>query len=103
MGQRTAPSYPRSVAQLAIFNRFSIEFLVRTGCHLCDDMAQTVRRAARWAAVSVEMIDIDSDDALVRDYGLAVPVVLVKGEAIAEGTVDSLTLWSRIMRRRFFG
>ncbi|MEX2279792.1 MAG: glutaredoxin family protein [Acidimicrobiia bacterium] len=84
-------------------NRFSVEFLVRTGCHLCDDMAPTVRRAARWAVASVETIDIDSDDALVRDYGLQVPVVLANGEAIAEGIVGLATLWTRIMRRRFFG
>lgn len=88
---------------MATLNRFSIEFLVRTGCHLCDDMAPVVRRAARWSLATVRTILIDSDDALVRDYGLQIPVVLVRGETIAEGTVGTATLWVRILRRRLFG
>lgn len=88
---------------MGTLNRFSVEFLVRTGCHLCDDMAPIVRQATRCSMATVRTVDIDSDDHLVREYGLQIPVVLLKGEVIAEGTFKARTLWGRIMRRRLFG
>ena len=36
-----------------------------------------------------EEVDIESDDALVRDYGLRIPVVAVDGEELFEIAVDA--------------
>lgn len=44
----------------------------RGGCGLCDDMkAELVRRGYR-----VREVDIDQDEALTRQYGWDVPVVV---------------------------
>jgi len=44
----------------------------RGGCGLCDDMkAELVRRGYR-----VREVDIDEDEALVRQYGWDIPVVV---------------------------
>ena len=51
----------------------------------------------------MEVVDIDADDVLVRDYGLRIPVVLLAGEPIAEGTVDTLALWRSLVKARFGG
>ena len=59
-----------------------------------------MRRAARMSRVAVDTVDIDIDDALLRDYGLRIPVVLIRGTAIAEGDFSAVSLWWRIVRER---
>lgn len=81
-------------------NRISLEFLTRPGCHLCDDAAPAVRRAARAVGGVVEEVDVESNDSLVRDYGLRVPVVRLDGVVIGEGTFTASQLWWRIVTRR---
>lgn len=81
-------------------NRISIEFLVRSGCHLCEEVAPAVRLAARLSGSTVDMVDVDTDDRLVRDYGLRIPVVLIRDEPIAEGDFSAAYLWWRIVRER---
>ena len=39
-----------------------------------------------------EEVDIESDDALVRDYGLRIPVVTVDGDELFEISVDETAL-----------
>lgn len=57
-----------------------------------------MRRAARWAGVGVELVDIDTHDQLVRDFGMRIPVVLIDGTVVAEGSVDGWRLWRRLVR-----
>jgi glutaredoxin len=60
----------------------------RAGCHLCDDAREvisTVRASAPFAFVE---IDIETDDALVREYGVRIPVVTVNGQELCEYRVD---------------
>ena len=82
-------------------NKFSIEFLKRTECHLCDEAAPLVRRAARLAGMRVVEVDIDLHDDLVRDYGLRIPVVRLGGDAVAEGQIRSVRLWWKLILARF--
>ena len=51
----------------------------RRACPLCDDMMIDLEMAARGRDVHVDVIDVDSDPALVDRYGLRVPV-LCQGE-----------------------
>lgn len=39
-----------------------------------------------------EEVDIEADDALVRDYGMRIPVVSVDGEELFEISVDPTAL-----------
>lgn len=82
-------------------NRISIEFLTRSACHLCTDAEVAVRRAARWAGMGVDTVDIESDDRLVADYGMRIPVVIVGGTVMAEGEIDGRSLWRNLLRYRF--
>ena len=43
-------------------------------------------------AFDLEEIDIESDDALVRDYGLRIPVVAIDGEDLFEISVEPAAL-----------
>jgi hypothetical protein len=59
-----------------------------------------VHRAARWAGMSVREVDIDTDDALTRDFGVRIPVVRVGAVVVAEGTVGTVGLWGRLVAAR---
>ena len=62
-------------------------FYTRSACHLCESALPYARRAARMFGRRLEVIDIDSDDELVVEYGLRVPVLTTSGgRLIAEGS-----------------
>ena len=49
----------------------------------------------------VREVDIDTDDALVRDFGLRIPVVRVGETIVAEGRITSSPgLWLGLATRR---
>jgi glutaredoxin len=74
----------------------TVVLYARPGCHLCDD-ARTVIEAARAEVAFVfEEVDIESDDALVRDYGLRIPVVAVDGDELFEISVDATALLAAV-------
>lgn len=54
----------------------------RPGCGLCARAEQRVAREARRA--EVRTVDVDADPALVRRFGVRVPVVTVDGDEVAE-------------------
>jgi hypothetical protein len=64
--------------------------LSRDGCHLCEQMLQelaALERAGRVPPATV--LDVDSDPALSRQWGLKVPVLLLDGSAICHYTLNS--------------
>ena len=60
-------------------------------------MIETVRGSDPFA---FEEVDIETDDALVRDYGLRIPVVTVNGEERFEISVEPAALRVAIADRR---
>lgn len=54
----------------------------RERCGLCRRAEAAVAREARGA--EVELVDVDTDDDLLRRYGIRVPVVVIDGEEVAE-------------------
>jgi glutaredoxin len=54
----------------------------RAGCGLCRRAEELVSREARRA--QVQHVDVDTDETLVRRYGVRVPVVAVDGVEVAE-------------------
>ena len=48
------------------------------------------------AVFAFEEIDIETDEALIRDYGIRIPVVTVDGEELFEITVDPDVLRSAV-------
>jgi Glutaredoxin-like domain (DUF836) len=80
-------------------NNSVFRFLIRAGCHLCDEARPVVEKAVASVAGTILEVDIDADDALTRDYGLRVPVLLGPGDiVVAEGTIESRSL-RRALRR----
>jgi hypothetical protein len=58
-----------------------------------------VEKAVARVGATIDEIDIDTDDALTRDYGLRVPVLLGPGDIVlAEGKIEARPL-RRALRR----
>lgn len=66
-----------------------MKFLTRANCHLCDDAREVLEEITDDIGLQVNEIDIDTDDQLVKLWGLRVPVVLASHDrVIAEGIID---------------
>lgn len=50
-------------------------FYTTVGCHLCEYAENMLQALVARQGISVEAIDISSDEALVERYGLLIPVV----------------------------
>ncbi|MGH2709856.1 MAG: glutaredoxin family protein [Actinomycetota bacterium] len=51
----------------------------RTTCGLCDEAREAIQSLQSDLAFEFEEVFVDGDDAMEREYGLRVPVVLVDG------------------------
>ena len=74
----------------------TVVLYARPGCHLCDDARVVIEAARAELAFVFEEVDIESDDALVRDYGLRIPVVAVDGDELFEISVDRTSLLAAV-------
>jgi len=57
-----------------------VTLYTRAGCHLCDEVKQTLLRARAHADFNLREVDIDSDPALRARYDQEVPVVEINGK-----------------------
>jgi glutaredoxin len=65
-----------------------VVFYTRPGCHLCDDARAVLLEARARTWFDLQEVDIETSDALVREYGLRIPVVAIDGSEVFEYTVD---------------
>lgn len=75
-----------------------VVFFTRPGCHLCDDARAVLLAERERTPFELQEIDIETDAALVREYGLRIPVVVVDGEEAFEYTVDAAELAAFLAR-----
>lgn len=60
-----------------------VRILVREGCHLCDEAERDLRTLlAGYPAATLELVDIETDDALHRRHMERIPVVEVDGREV---------------------
>ena len=68
----------------------SCRFYTRANCHLCDD-ALGILTQFQDALPTIEIIDIDEDAQLVRQFGESVPVVEIDGRKVGTGLPGPIT------------
>ena len=66
----------------------SLTLYSRRGCHLCEDFLEALAPLTRGRA-AVEVVDIDSDPALVDAWGVRIPVLCDGETVICEAFVDA--------------
>lgn len=54
----------------------TLTVLSRSYCHLCHDLEEALAPIAAEFGVSVDVLDVDADDALEEKWGELVPVLL---------------------------
>jgi glutaredoxin len=71
---------------------FTLVVYSREHCHLCQDMIATLRELQARLSFHLDVVDVDSDEALQSRYGLKVPVLLAGGEEICHYHLDPVAL-----------
>ncbi|WP_193103452.1 glutaredoxin family protein [Brachybacterium sp. FME24] len=77
-------------------------YLTREGCHLCEDALPVVRAEADRAGTSVEVRDIDTDEALRAEWDYDVPVIILDGAVHAKYRVDAQQLRAALAKRSWW-
>lgn len=67
----------------------SVVLYSRPGCHLCDVARETIEGVRVRLGFDFREVSIEGDDALEREYGIRIPVVLVDGQERFEIAVDA--------------
>ena len=79
----------------------TLTVLGREGCHLCEEAVTVVRRLLAQPGlgdVRLELVDIESDDALLAAYLERIPVVVLDGEELYDFFVAEADLRTRLSR-----
>ncbi len=59
----------------------------RRGCHLCEDLLAELEPLLRGQAI-IEVVDIETDPALIERYGVSIPVVCAGERELCRHTLD---------------
>lgn len=79
--------YPRRA--MAPSTLHHVVLYARPGCHLCDVARTTIGDVRSRHPFTFEEVDIEEDEALVREYGIRIPVVMVDGQEVFEVDVQA--------------
>lgn len=72
---RNAESEELAVGAIAVVH---FTLYTRSYCHLCDDMLEALQALSGEYPFTVEMMDVDADEALVAQFDELVPVLFGK-------------------------
>ena len=72
----------------------------RPGCHLCDEAKAVIENSGLSDYYTLEEVNIESDDELLRKYKHDIPVVVIDGEEAFRHRVDATNLRMRVMRSK---
>jgi len=76
-----------------------VTFVTREGCSMCVEALPVVSRVAAGAGVPVEVLDVDADPELRREWSDHVPVVLLDGVVHSRWWVDEAALTKALRGR----
>lgn len=70
----------------------------RRDCHLCEAMKAEMARARIGDPYSLEEVDIDGDEELVRAHGRSIPVLEIGGRTAFKGRLTATDFERRFAR-----
>ena len=77
-----------------------LELYTRADCPLCDEMKHAIAAARLPAGVELREVDIASDPALERAFGLSIPVLAIDGRVAFKGRLTPRELAEKLARQR---
>jgi glutaredoxin len=72
----------------------------REYCHLCSDMVEALEALRPAYGFTLQVVDVDQDEALEQRYGTLVPVLVADGEEICHYFLDREALDAHLARRQ---
>ncbi len=84
--------HDKTTARIIVYSRHD--------CACCDKALQTLESFRRRFPLAIEVVDVDSDPALIEAHGLSVPVVEVDGIVRFKGLINSVLLERLLVARR---
>jgi hypothetical protein len=63
----------------------------RPGCHLCEQLLEDLMPLVR-ERLEIEVVNIDDDADLGREYGTRIPVIEFAGQFICQYTLDRIAI-----------
>lgn len=60
----------------------------RPGCHLCDEAKAVIENSSCSDRFTLEEVNIESDDELLKKYKYDIPVVTIDGEEAFKHRID---------------
>jgi len=70
----------------------------RPGCHLCDEAKAAIENSNCSDLFSLEEVNIESDDALLKKYRYDIPVILIDGVEAFKHRVDPEQFRMRVVK-----
>lgn len=71
--------------------------LSRPGCHLCESLAEDLRRFMGARDFVLHVQDVESRDDWLREYGLRIPVLMAAdGRELCEASLDEAAVVSYV-------
>lgn len=78
---------------------FGLVVYSRENCHLCQDMIAALHKLQVQLSFHLEVVDVDSDEALRSRFGLKVPVLVAEGRKFV--TITSILLRLMLISPKF--
>ena len=72
----------------------------RPGCHLCDEAKAAIQNAGCTGRFTLEEVNIESDEELLRKYQYDIPVVTIDGVECFKHRVDAQKFRTQINTER---
>lgn len=70
----------------------------RPGCHLCDEAKAAIQRSNCSDHYTLEEVNIESDNALLKKYKYDIPVITIDGVEAFKHRVDPHEFKTRVTR-----
>lgn len=70
----------------------------RPGCHLCDEAKAAIQNADCPSYYTLEEVNIESDDDLLKKYKYDIPVIVIDGEEAFRHRVDPAEFKIRVQK-----
>lgn len=73
-----------------------LTLFTKENCGLCEEAKDAIRLVQSEYEIEVNEIDIYSDDALLEEYQLMIPVIQIDGKTVAYGKIHKIDILNAI-------
>jgi len=77
-------------------DKIRLTILTGPGCHLCDEMKETIQKVSTKIPISLETVEITTNRDLLKKYRTEIPVLFYNDREIARHRIDDIDLREKI-------